>query len=93
MPGDRRPRKQPHLDDRLGTARLAAVIVFLSIFVFLALTDVLGRLFRDANFRVDGAMFGLVVGGLITLLGLDGVQRVVNRAVSKDDTSDEEEGS
>lgn len=85
MVGEKRPRKKPHLDDRLDTAQLVAVVVFLSIIIFLVIMDVLGRLFKDGDFHVDTTMFGLVVGGLITMLGLDGVRNAVNRVTGSKD--------
>ena len=50
--------------------------MFLAIDVFIVGADVLGRLFRDPDFRVDPVVFGLAFGTTLTLLGLEGFARV-----------------
>ena len=54
-----------------GRLRLAAAGVILFLIVVVVLTDVFGRLFVDANFRVSDLMLGTLIGALLLLVGID----------------------
>ena len=76
----KRSRKPPPTDepddDELQGARQIAIYIFIGINLFLFASDTLGRLFKDSDFHVDTVVFGLAIGGLLTLLGLEGFQRL-----------------
>ena len=80
-------RRSTRKQDELATARFVAIVVFLAIDVFLVVTDVLGRLFKDSAFHVDTTVFGLAFGATLTLLGLEGFQRFASKR------ADDEEGT
>lgn len=81
----RRPVSSPKKSDELATARLVAIVVFLSIDVFLVVADTLGRLFKDSAFHVDTTMIGLAVGATLTLLGIETFQRFTGKPDEEDD--------
>lgn len=66
-------------DDDLSELRFLAIRVFLVLSVLVVLVDILGRLFKDATFHVDPVAMGLVFGTLLSLLGLESIQQVINR--------------
>lgn len=66
-------------DDDLEHLRYIAIVVFLALSILVVAADVLGRLFKDGGFRVDAVVMGLVFGTLLSLLGLEGVQRLLDR--------------
>ena len=66
-------------DDELSDLRLLAIKVFLGLSVLLIAADVFGRLFKDSTFHADPVVAGLVFGTLLSLLGLEGIQRLLNR--------------
>lgn len=66
-------------DDELDLLRYVAIVVFIVLSVLVVAADVLGRLFKDGGFRVDAVVMGLVFGTLLSLLGLEGVQRLLDR--------------
>jgi len=66
-------------DDELAGVRVLAIKVFIGLSALLIVGDVLGRLFRDPAFRVDAVVSGLVFGTLLSLLGLEGIQRLLNK--------------
>lgn len=74
-----RGRKPADDDDELDLLRYVAIIVFIVLSVLVVAADVLGRLFKDGGFRVDAVVMGLVFGTLLSLLGLEGVQRLLKR--------------
>ncbi len=66
-------------EDELDRLRYVAILVFIVLSILVVVGDVLGRLFKDGTFRVDAVVMGLVFGTLLSLLGLEGVQRLLNR--------------
>ena len=48
--------------DPLSDLRRYAVVLFLFLSAFVTILDPLARLFKDAAFRVDPVVFGLVYG-------------------------------
>lgn len=66
-------------DDELDRLRYIAILVFIALSILVVGADTLGRLFKDGAFRVDAVVMGLVFGTLLSLLGLEGVQRLLNR--------------
>jgi len=73
----RRP-KDPDADE-LAALRLLAIRVFLGLSVLLIAGDILGRLFKDPAFHADPVVAGLVFGTLLSLLGLETVEKVLKR--------------
>lgn len=65
--------------EELAGLRLLAIKVFLALSALLIVADVLGRLFKDASFHADPVVLGLVFGTLLSLLGLEGIQRILDR--------------
>ena len=65
--------------DELAGLRALAIRVFIGLSALLIVGDVFGRLFRDPAFRADPVVSGLVFGTLLSLLGLEGVQRLLNK--------------
>jgi positive regulator of sigma E activity len=74
-----RGRQQQDDDDELDLLRYAAIVVFIILSVLVVGADILGRLFKDGGFRVDAVVMGLVFGTLLSLLGLEGVQRLLRK--------------
>lgn len=76
----RRGRQQQE-DDRadLDLLRQAAIVVFIILSALVVIAAIVGPLFRDPTFRVDAVVMGLVFGTLLSLLGLEGVQRLLDR--------------
>ena len=66
-------------DDELSSLRFLAIRVFTFLSALIVIADILGRLFRDNTFHADPTMTGLVFGTLLSLLGLEGIQRLLNR--------------
>jgi len=66
-------------EDELQELRFLAIRVFIGLSALIVVADLVGRLFRDSTFHADPTMTGLVFGALLALLGLEGIQRVVNR--------------
>lgn len=73
-----RKRPDPDAEDLAGL-RLLAIKVFIALSAFLVVVDMVGRLFKDSTFRADPVMLGLVFGTLLSLLGLEGLQRILDR--------------
>lgn len=73
------PRGRPVKDDDddLDRLRYAAIVVFIVLSAAVVVADFLGRL--AAGTGVDAVVMGLVFGTLLSLLGLEGVQRLLNR--------------
>lgn len=69
----------PTDDDELSGLRFLAIKVFLGLSVLLIVADILGRLFKDSSFHADPVVAGLVFGTLLSLLGLEGIQRLLNK--------------
>jgi len=57
-------------DEYLRRLRIVAGAVFVILIAIVVLADVLGRLFIDAGFRADSALFGTLLGGLLLVLGI-----------------------
>lgn len=75
----RRTQGQRDDDDELDRLRYVAIVVFIVLSALVVLGDILGRLFKDGTFRVDAVVMGLVFGTLLSLLGLEGVQRLLRK--------------
>lgn len=73
---DERKPKPP--DDLQGLRRFA-IKVFIWLSAFIVIIDMMGRLFRDASFHVDAVVAGLVFGTLLSLLGLEGIQKLLSK--------------
>lgn len=76
-PQDKRPGAED--DNELRALRRSAIKVFIALSVFLVVIDALGRLFRDPSFRIDAVIAGLVFGTLLSLLGLEGIARLLSK--------------
>lgn len=63
-------KRQPQHDDRfLRVITRVAIIVLILMVVILPLSEVFDLPFVRADFRVDPAVFGLIIAALLTLLG------------------------
>ncbi len=71
--------RKPQEDDDLDRLRYVAIIVFLALSILVVAADVLGRLLLRDGFSVDAVVMGLVFGTLLSLLGLEGIQRLLDR--------------
>ncbi len=58
-------------DDHLRQLRIIAGGVVLALVVLSCLADLLGRLFVDADFHLDAAIFGSLLVALIAILGIE----------------------
>lgn len=72
-------RGKPQEDGDLDRLRYVAIIVFLVLSILVVAADVLGRLLLKDGFSVDAVVMGLVFGTLLSLLGLEGIQRLLDR--------------
>ena len=72
-------QNKPKPDDDLRGLRRASIKAFIALSIFLVVIDALGRLFRDASFHVDAVVAGLVFGTLLSLLGLEGIQKLLSK--------------
>ena len=63
--------------DPLSDLRRYAVVLFLFLSAFVTILDPLARLFKDAAFRVDPVVFGLVYGTTLALLGIEGAAKLL----------------
>lgn len=54
-----------------GRLRLIAGGVILILIVVVVLTDIFGRLFVDATFRVSDLTLGTLIGALLLIVGID----------------------
>ena len=54
-----------------GRLRLIAGGVILFLIIVVVLTDLFGRLFVDATFRISDLMLGTLIGALLLLVGID----------------------
>lgn len=72
-------RGRPQDDGDLDRLRYVAIIVFLVLSILVVAADVLGRLLLKDGFSVDAVVMGLVFGTLLSLLGLEGIQRLLDR--------------
>jgi len=63
--------------DPLSDLRRYAVVLFLFLSAFVTILDPLARLFKDAAFRVDPVVFGLVYGTTLALLGIEGAAKLM----------------
>lgn len=72
-------RRKPDRDEDLDRLRYVAILVFIGLSVLVIGGDILGRLFKDGSFHADPVVAGLVFGTLLSLLGLEGIQRLLNR--------------
>ena len=77
-------RRKPDHDDELDRLRYAAIVAFIGLSVLMVGGDILGRLIKDNAFHADPVVTGLVFGTLLSLLGLEGIQRLLDRD-DKDD--------
>lgn len=73
-PGQRRPSRSDD-EEELGNLRKAAIGVFIALSAFLMVADVFG----PNDYKTDPLMAGLVFGTLLSLLGLEGIQRLIDR--------------
>jgi len=73
MPDERRIFSEQRL---LGLARIVAIGVVLALIAF---TIVLDPLFIHPQKPVDDVVLGLLIGALLTLLGLAGLERLSRR--------------
>lgn len=72
-------RRQGDDDEGLDRLRYIAILVFIGLSALIVGADILGRLFKDGTFHADPVVAGLVFGTLLSLLGLEGIQRLLNR--------------
>lgn len=75
----RRTQQQREDDDELDLLRKAAIVVFIILSALVVVAAIVGPLFKDPGFRVDAVVMGLVFGTLLSLLGLEGVQRLLRK--------------
>jgi hypothetical protein len=57
--------------EKQRSLRLLAGVVLLFLVVVVVITDLFGRLFIDAGFRVSDLMLGTLIGGLLLVAGID----------------------
>lgn len=69
----RRRSEEEEDADELSRLREAAIVVFIALSTFIIIADVF------AERRADGVIAGLVFGTLLSLLGLEGIQRLIDR--------------
>lgn len=72
-------RRRRDDDDELDLLRYVAIVVFIVLSILVVVADNLGRLFLTPDYRVDAVVMGLVFGTLLSLLGLEGVQRLLRK--------------
>jgi hypothetical protein len=72
---DGKPR-DPTEERLLRRLRFVSGFVILAMIVLLIVVDTLGRLFVDPNFHIDELALGTLIGALLLLLGIEGINRL-----------------
>lgn len=79
MAGDERPPSVPAdvVEEKLlRRLRLISGIVIIVLIVLLVSADTLGRLFINPDFHASEVIVGTLVGTLIVVLGIEGLNRL-----------------
>jgi hypothetical protein len=78
MAGDDRngSSRDPVEERLLRRLRIVAGVVILLMIVVLVLVDSLGRLFVNPDFHIDELALGTLIGALLLLLGIEGINRL-----------------
>lgn len=72
-------RRRDDDDSDLSALRSVAIAVFIALSALIVVVDVLGRAFGNGALRPDPVVAGLVFGTLLSLLGLEGIQRLIDK--------------
>lgn len=81
MAGDEREQRtngsrDPVEERLLRRLRVVAGVVILVMIVVLLLVDTFGRLLVNPNFHIDELALGTLIGALLLLLGIEGINRL-----------------
>lgn len=76
--GDRPPSDSPPsvVDSLTRRLRVVVAVVITILIVMLVVFDNVGRLIVDPNFRTSDFIFGTLIGALLLLLGVEGLNRL-----------------